>query len=199
LFTAATRIPILAGSRRRRPAGSPPCPAGTPAFAGDGDWAAFAPLLRVEQACDAHARPTVQRLISGSTTHALTQTSYSTPLVASRRLRDTTSIGYSYDNLSRLTAKTLPSTPWYNIGRTYTYDNFGRVLTANGYGQIAYVYDALGRQTSEATPFGTSAYQYDAAGRRTRLDLRASGDRRGHRDPRERRRLRRRRARHLRL
>ena len=42
----------------------------------DGDWAAFAPLQKIEQDYDANARPTVQRLMSGSTTYQLTQTSY---------------------------------------------------------------------------------------------------------------------------
>ncbi|MEA3014275.1 MAG: hypothetical protein QOD42_2820, partial [Sphingomonadales bacterium] len=42
----------------------------------DGDWAAFSPLQRVEQDYDANARPVVQRLMSGSTTYALTQQSY---------------------------------------------------------------------------------------------------------------------------
>jgi RHS repeat-associated protein len=42
----------------------------------DGDWAAFAPAQRVEQTYDANARPVAQRLISGSTTYALSQTSY---------------------------------------------------------------------------------------------------------------------------
>jgi RHS repeat-associated protein len=42
----------------------------------DGDWAAFASLQETQQDYDANARPTVQRLISGSTTHALIQTSH---------------------------------------------------------------------------------------------------------------------------
>ncbi len=42
----------------------------------DGDWAAFASLEAVEIAYDANHRPTVQRLVASSTTHALSQTSY---------------------------------------------------------------------------------------------------------------------------
>ncbi|HYI49646.1 MAG TPA: hypothetical protein VEX35_14400, partial [Allosphingosinicella sp.] len=42
----------------------------------DGDWANFAAQQRVEQDYDANARPVVQRLMSGSTAYALTQTSY---------------------------------------------------------------------------------------------------------------------------
>jgi YD repeat-containing protein len=74
--------------------------------------------------------------------------------VTARRLRDATSIGYSYDNLGRLTERDLPATAWYNIGREYTYDNFGRLVTAAGNGTITYAYDALGRLASETTPFG---------------------------------------------
>ncbi|WP_162806480.1 RHS repeat-associated core domain-containing protein [Sphingosinicella terrae] len=42
----------------------------------DTDWNAFASLEEVQQTYDASARPTVQRLVSGGTTYALTQTSY---------------------------------------------------------------------------------------------------------------------------
>ena len=41
----------------------------------DGDWAAMT-AREDEQAYDSNRRPTVQRLKSGSTTYALTQTSY---------------------------------------------------------------------------------------------------------------------------
>lgn len=42
----------------------------------DADWAAFSPLQRIEQDYDANGRATVQRLMSGSTVYALTQTGY---------------------------------------------------------------------------------------------------------------------------
>jgi YD repeat-containing protein len=42
----------------------------------DADWAAFSTLQEVQQDYDATDRPTVQRLLSGSTTYALTQTGY---------------------------------------------------------------------------------------------------------------------------
>src|SRR5688500_14806186 len=42
----------------------------------DTDWAAFSSLQEVQTDYDANARPTVQRLVSGGTTYALTQTSY---------------------------------------------------------------------------------------------------------------------------
>ncbi len=42
----------------------------------DPDWAAFAPLEAVDVAYDANARPVTQKLSSGATAYALTQTSY---------------------------------------------------------------------------------------------------------------------------
>jgi len=42
----------------------------------DSDWLSFASLEAVEQDYDSHGRPTVARLVSGSTTYALTQTGY---------------------------------------------------------------------------------------------------------------------------
>jgi RHS repeat-associated protein len=262
----------------------------------DGDWAAFSALQRMEQDYDAYARPVVQRLMSGSTTYALTQVSYdalgrgqcaaqrmnpsefaslpsdactldtqgsfgpdriarntydsagrvtlvqtgygvsgvaadevtasyrangqvetvtdangnkttyvydghdrlsrtrmpdpatagtssitdyeeltyatatvgggtvSTPLVASRRLRNASSIGYSYDALGRLTGKNLPEA---ELDVTYGYDLLGRLTSAATSAQtLAFTYDALGRQLSEAGPVRTVSSGWDAAGRR---------------------------------
>jgi RHS repeat-associated protein len=42
----------------------------------DSDWAAFSSLQEVQTDYDANARPVVQRLVSGGTSYALTQTSY---------------------------------------------------------------------------------------------------------------------------
>ena len=42
----------------------------------DGDWAAFSTLQEIRTDYDTQARPTVQRLVSGGTTYALSQTSY---------------------------------------------------------------------------------------------------------------------------
>jgi RHS repeat-associated protein len=42
----------------------------------DSDWAAFSSLQEVQTDYDSNARPVVQRLVSGSTTYALGQTSY---------------------------------------------------------------------------------------------------------------------------
>jgi RHS repeat-associated protein len=87
----------------------------------------------------------------------------------SLRKRDGTTIGYSYDALNRLTVRDLPATAWYNLDRSFTYDNLGRMASADGNGTIALNYDGFGRLTAETGPFGTIGYQHDAAGRRTRL------------------------------
>lgn len=91
--------------------------------------------------------------------------------VTSRRLRDTTSIGYTYDALNRLTFKDTPNAVYADPDVTYVYDLLGRttaVTSANGL-NFAAGYDALGRQTSETSYFGTKTMQYDPAGRITRL------------------------------
>ncbi|MCR5869376.1 MULTISPECIES: RHS repeat-associated core domain-containing protein [unclassified Sphingomonas] len=86
--------------------------------------------------------------------------------VTSRRLRDGNSIGYSYDDLSRVTAKDLPSS---EPDVTYSYDLVGHLTGASQTGNaLTFGYDALGRNISQAGPQGTVAYQYDLAGNRTR-------------------------------
>lgn len=85
--------------------------------------------------------------------------------VTSRRLRDGTSIGYSYDSLNRSTLADLPS-PDADI--TSSHDLFGRplVVSRGGTATQTMAYDALGRVTSETQPFGWMSYQYDLAGNR---------------------------------
>ncbi|HYI47840.1 MAG TPA: hypothetical protein VEX35_05175, partial [Allosphingosinicella sp.] len=267
----------------------------------DGDWAAFAGLEEVQQSYDANARPTVSRLVSGSTTYALSQTSYdglgrvrctaqrmnpaefaslpsdactldtqgshgpdriartsydlagqatrvetgvgvsgvaadeaatsyrangqletltdangnmttyvfdghdrlvrtrmpapstpgtssttdyeeltyltptvagqvrSTPLIASRRLRDGTSIAYGYDALGRLTSNDPPGTaPTVSYG----YDLLGRPVTVAQYAlghTLSFTHDALGRLSSQSGAHGSISYDYDLAGRRTKM------------------------------
>jgi RHS repeat-associated protein len=87
----------------------------------------------------------------------------------SLRKRDGTVIGYSYDALNRLTGRDLPANAWYNLDRSFAYDNLGRMVSASGNGTIALSWDGFGRLTAETGPFGTIGYEYDAAGRRTRL------------------------------
>ena len=84
--------------------------------------------------------------------------------VISRRLRDGTTIGYSYDDLGRLTTKDLPGS---EPDVTYSYDLMSRATGATqGTHTLSFVQDALGRLTSQTSPQGTTGYTYDAAGRR---------------------------------
>jgi len=83
------------------------------------------------------------------------------------RRRDGQLFYNSYDDIGRLTTRNAPGTQ-PDVG--YTYDNFGRLLTAFQSGMtLSYTYDQLSRLTSEAGAIGTVNYDYDAAGRRTKL------------------------------
>lgn len=87
--------------------------------------------------------------------------------VTSRRLRDATSIAYSYDNLNRLTKKDLPGT---EPDITYAYDLLNRATGAvQGTQTLGFTHDALGRNLTQTGPLGTTSYTYDAAGRRTSM------------------------------
>ena len=91
--------------------------------------------------------------------------------VTSRRLRDGTSIGYTYDNLGRMTFMDR-SNAGIDEDITYTYDLLGRMRTSlTPWGHRTNLsYDALGRKTGETTTYGPlKTSQYDAAGRRTKL------------------------------
>jgi RHS repeat-associated protein len=84
--------------------------------------------------------------------------------VTQRRLRDGTSIGYTYDALGRVTAKDLPGT---EPDTSYSYDLLGRATgVVQGTQTLSFVQDALGRLTSQTGPLGTTGYTYDAAGQR---------------------------------
>jgi RHS repeat-associated protein len=94
--------------------------------------------------------------------------SLSTSLVSGRRLRDATTIYFSYDALGRVTDKNLPTG---DLDVTYGYDLLGRLTSASqiGGGSAAFAYDALGRRTQETANSSTVvSTQYDLAGRRTR-------------------------------
>jgi RHS repeat-associated protein len=85
--------------------------------------------------------------------------------VASRRLRDGTSIAFSYDALNRVTLKNLPGT---EPDVTYGYDNLGRLTSASQTGNpLSFTYDALSRNLTQVGPQGTVSFQYDLAGNRT--------------------------------
>lgn len=87
--------------------------------------------------------------------------------VISLRLRDGQSIGFTLDNLNRLTLKNLPSS---EPDVSYAYDLLGRMISATQTGNgLTFTYDALGRNLTQGGPQGTVSYQYDLAGRRTRV------------------------------
>lgn len=85
------------------------------------------------------------------------------------RLRDGKTISFGYDNLGRVSSKTLPS-PEHPI--SYGYDLLNRPTSVSRPGDgvtHSLAYNALGQLTSEGQSFGSISYQYDAAGRRTRM------------------------------
>jgi RHS repeat-associated protein len=71
------------------------------------------------------------------------------------RLRNGNSIGFTFDNLNRVTVKDLPGTSSGDV--YFAYDNFDRMLWARfgstGGSGIVYTYDAVGRATT-TTSFG---------------------------------------------
>jgi len=93
--------------------------------------------------------------------------------ITSLRLRDTTSIGFTRDNLNRVTLKDLPG-PEPDV--TFGYDNLSRPTSASQTGNaLSYGWDALGRKTSEGGPHGTTSFAYDLADRRTGITFSISG------------------------
>ncbi|MCF6291827.1 MAG: hypothetical protein L3J04_00380 [Robiginitomaculum sp.] len=88
-------------------------------------------------------------------------------------LRDGQIIDRVFDDLGRVTQINAPGTA---DDISYTYDNFGRMLTAiKGSNTITSVYDAFGRKTSETGANGTVSYEYDAAGRGSKITYPGSG------------------------
>jgi len=93
--------------------------------------------------------------------------------VVSKRLRDGTSIGFTYDNLNRLTFKDLPGS---EPDVTYGYDNLGRLTSASQTGNsLTFGYDALSRKISEAGPNGTTSFAYDLADEKTGITYSTNG------------------------
>lgn len=90
--------------------------------------------------------------------------------ITNRRLRDGTSIAYTYDSLNRMKTKDVPDNA-IAADVSYQYDLFGRLVSATGSDGIVdeIGYDALGRVVRDAKATGTLTYGYDAAGRRTRM------------------------------
>ena len=89
------------------------------------------------------------------------------------RRRSTTpvlTLAYTYDNLNRATLMDASSS---GDDVSYSYDNFGRLLSAAIVGgqSLAFTYDPLNRLIEEDSSAFTGEvdYQYDLAGRRTRV------------------------------
>lgn len=83
--------------------------------------------------------------------------------IASERLRNGGNTTTSRDGLGQVTARTVD-------GSRFTYDSFGRVLTANVAGvALTNTYDSRGNLLSQTGPLGMVSYEYDAADRRTKM------------------------------
>jgi YD repeat-containing protein len=93
--------------------------------------------------------------------------------VTSRRLRDSNSIGFTFDNLNRVTLKNLPGA---EPDVSYGYDNLNRLISASQTGNVlSFTWDALSRRLTEVGPQGTATSEWDLAGRRTKLTYPGSG------------------------
>lgn len=91
--------------------------------------------------------------------------------VTSRRLRDGTTINFTYDNLNRVTLKDTPNAVHFDYDNNYQYDLLGRLTyaaTSPGHTN-GFAYDALGRMTTQQMYNTTTYHGYDVAGRRTRM------------------------------
>ena len=87
--------------------------------------------------------------------------------VTSRRLRDGTTIEFTFDALNRVTYKDLPGS---ELDVTYAYDLLNRTTSAATSSQtLSFTYDSLGRNLTEVGPHGTLTSTWDIAGRRTRI------------------------------
>jgi len=86
-------------------------------------------------------------------------------------------IGYTYDNLGRLTHIAYPGGGLYDQPVDLYYDNLGRLtnaVDANTH-TANYVYDALGNVVTQSDSIGARTMTYDADGRRTRLTWAVDG------------------------
>jgi RHS repeat-associated protein len=144
---------------------------GTVASQSDSDWAAIDVEYQTEQVYDSadHYRPTVRRLVSGTTVHALTQTNYDSlgrVLCVAQRMNpsefaslpsdactlDTTG-GHGPDRITQTTYDALdrPLLVQTGVGVTgQTADEVATAYTANG--RVNHVTDAEGNRTT---------YEYD--------------------------------------
>ncbi len=94
--------------------------------------------------------------------------------ITNRRLRDGTSIAYSFDNLNRLTLKNLPGA---EPDVSYGYDNLGRLTSATQTGNsLSFTYDALNHNKTQVSPLGTVSSDWDLAGRRIKITYPSSSN-----------------------
>ncbi|HEV7661207.1 MAG TPA: RHS repeat-associated core domain-containing protein, partial [Allosphingosinicella sp.] len=147
----------------------------------DGDWASFSSLEEVQQAYDSHARPTVQRMVSGGTTYALIQTSYNLlgrEQCVAQRMNPSEFASLPSD------ACTLDTQGSYGPDRITqtTYDAAGQAtLVQTGYGvsgvaadEMATAYNGDGRVSHVTDAEGNrTTYEYDVHDRlvKTRFPL----------------------------
>lgn len=107
---------------------------------------------------------------AGSSTTDYEQYSYNARGgVTQIRRRDATTLDFEFDNLGRTIEMDASAN---GDDFTYSYDLFGRLLTANIVGgqTLTFTYDPLSRMLSQQhSVLGTVSYQYDLAGRRTRV------------------------------
>lgn len=154
---------------------------GTVASQSDTDWAGFSASEAVETSYDANARPAVQRLVSGSTTYALTQTSYDAlgrPECVAQRMNASEFAPSSLPS-SACTLDTQGSDGPDRITRT-TRDNAGQVtLVQTGYGvsgvqadEAATTYTNNGRvETITDGESNRTTYVYDGHDRLSRTRM----------------------------
>jgi RHS repeat-associated protein len=85
--------------------------------------------------------------------------------IISRRLRDGTTIAYTYDKLGNLILKNRPGA---EPDVTYVYDLANRLTSATdtASNSVGLAYDALGRAITQTTPLGSVSASFDLGGRR---------------------------------
>lgn len=89
------------------------------------------------------------------------------------RQRDGQTVTRTFDTIGRTTFVNAPGS---TEDTTFTYDIAGNVLSVGKQGQsLGYLYDGLGRLTSETSSLGVVSYQYDDYDRRTRMDYPGAG------------------------
>ena len=87
-------------------------------------------------------------------------------LLLSKTYADGKGLTYTYADDGRLATRTNAR----GIVTTYTYDDWGQLLAidyVDATPDIAYAYDAMGRQTSATDAVGTTTFTYDAFGQLT--------------------------------